>query len=119
MLDACDVLASPHVPLPGGEEFFGSPTKLFEYMAAARPIVASRLGQIGDVLEDGRTALLVAPGSVEELGQAILRLLRDRELRDRLAHGARQAAITHHSWDRSVGEVVRGYGELTSNGTVG
>jgi glycosyltransferase involved in cell wall biosynthesis len=115
-LDACDVLASPHVPLPGGEEFFGSPTKLFEYMAAARPIVASRLGQIGDVLDDGHTALLVTPGSVEELAQAILRLLTDARLSDRLARAARQAAIARHSWDRSATEIARGYGELMTNG---
>src|SRR6185369_1714640 len=53
LLDACDVLASPHVPLTDGSEFFGSPTKLFEYMALGKGIVVSRLGQIGDVLVDG------------------------------------------------------------------
>ncbi|HKQ51955.1 MAG TPA: glycosyltransferase, partial [Pyrinomonadaceae bacterium] len=45
LLDACDVLASPHVELADGSEFFGSPTKLFEYMAMGKSIVASRLGQ--------------------------------------------------------------------------
>ena len=64
MLDACDILASPHVPLADGSAFFGSPTKLFEYMAMGKGIVASRLGQIGDVLEDEKTALLVEPGNV-------------------------------------------------------
>jgi glycosyltransferase involved in cell wall biosynthesis len=119
LLDACDVLASPHVPLPEGEEFFGSPTKLFEYMAAAKPIVASRLGQIGDVLEDDCTGLLVTPGSVDELAQAISRLLRDGPLRDRLGSAAREAAIAHHSWDRTASEVVRGFGDLATNGAAG
>ena len=50
LLDACDILLSPHVPLADGSEFFGSPTKLFEYMAMGKGIVASRLGQIGEVL---------------------------------------------------------------------
>ena len=36
LLDACDILASPHVPLTDGSEFFGSPTKLFEYMAMGK-----------------------------------------------------------------------------------
>ena len=66
-LAACGLLASPHVPLRGGQPFFGSPTKVFEYMALARPIVASRLGQIGQVLQDGRTARLVTPGDPVEL----------------------------------------------------
>jgi glycosyltransferase involved in cell wall biosynthesis len=115
-LDACDILASPHVPLPAGEEFFGSPTKLFEYMAAAKPIVASRLGQIGDVLVDGETALLVPPGSVEELERGILLLLGDAQLRERLGRAAREAAIAHHSWDRNVAEIARAYGELMPTG---
>ena len=51
LLDACDILVSPHVPLDAGAEFFGSPTKLFEYMAMGKGIVASRLGQIGEVLQ--------------------------------------------------------------------
>jgi len=62
LLDACDILVAPHVPLADGSEFFGSPTKIFEYMAMGKGIVASRLGQIGEVLVDGETALLVEPG---------------------------------------------------------
>src|SRR5205807_10400464 len=83
LLDACDILVSPHVPLEDGSEFFGSPTKLFEYMAMGKGIVASRLGQISDVLEDESTALLVEPGNAAELTEAILRSSRSRELRER------------------------------------
>ena len=66
-LAACDILVSPHGRQADGGEFFGSPTKLFEYMAAGRPIVASAVGQIADVLEDERSALLVPPDDVEAL----------------------------------------------------
>jgi glycosyltransferase involved in cell wall biosynthesis len=115
-LDACDILASPHVPLPGGEEFFGSPTKLYEYMAAAKPIVASRLGQIGDVLEDGKTALLVTPGDVTELAAAILRLLADETLCDRIAQAARQLAAAKHTWDRRIADLVGSCHGLSRDG---
>ena len=54
LLDACDILVSPHVPLDARRGFFGSPTKLFEYMAMGKGIVASRLGQIGEVLQRRR-----------------------------------------------------------------
>nr|AGC09662.1 putative group 1 glycosyl transferase [uncultured bacterium] len=61
LLDACDILVSPHIPLADGSDFFGSPTKVFEYMAMGKGIVASRLGQIGEVLSHDQTALLVEP----------------------------------------------------------
>ena len=69
--DACDILLSPHVPMSDGSEFFGSPTKLFEYMAMGKAIVASRLGQIADVLDDEETALLIEPGDARKLAEAM------------------------------------------------
>ncbi|HKR01173.1 MAG TPA: glycosyltransferase family 4 protein [Pyrinomonadaceae bacterium] len=109
LLDACDVLASPHVPLEDGSAFFGSPTKLFEYMAMGRGIVASRLGQIGDVLEDEETALLVKPGDAQELSRAILRLVESPDLRERLGRAARREAIARHTWTHNAQRVLDAY----------
>jgi glycosyltransferase involved in cell wall biosynthesis len=109
MLDACDVLASPHVPLADGSPFFGSPTKLFEYMAMGKGIVASRLGQIGDVLEDEKTALLVEPGNARELSAAIQRLAHSRDLRERLGASAREAAIARYTWGHNAARVLEAY----------
>ena len=50
-LAAYDILVSPHVPNSDGAPFFGSPTKLFEYMTTGKGIVASNLDQIGEVLK--------------------------------------------------------------------
>ncbi|HEU5179330.1 MAG TPA: methyltransferase domain-containing protein [Candidatus Polarisedimenticolia bacterium] len=105
-LAACDLFVSPHVPNPDGSRFFGSPTKLFEYMATGRGIVASNLEQIGEILEDGRTALLVPPGSPEALAEGILRLLRDPDLAARLGDAARRQAIARHSWERNARSVL-------------
>ena len=109
LLDACDVLVSPHVPLEGGAEFFGSPTKLFEYMAMGKGIVASRLGQIAEVLQDGETALLVSPGSAEELSAAILRLAESRSLRESLGAAARSTAVANHTWTRNAQNILNAY----------
>jgi glycosyltransferase involved in cell wall biosynthesis len=106
LLDACDILLSPHVPLEDGSEFFGSPTKLFEYMAMGKGIIASRLGQIGDVLIDEQTALLVEPGNAKQLADAIVRLSGSRELRERLGAAARQAAINKHTWKHNAQRVL-------------
>jgi glycosyltransferase involved in cell wall biosynthesis len=111
-LDACDILASPHVPLPGGVEFFGSPTKLFEYMAAGKAIIASRLGQIGDVLEHGVTAWLAEPGDAAGLGDGLRALAAAPELRRELGANARRRAVERHSWQQNACRVVDAYAAL-------
>ncbi len=101
-LDASDILVSPHISMPDGSRFFGSPTKLFEYMAMGKGIVASRLDQIAEVLEHDQTALLVSPGSVEELAEAIMQLAMNPAKREALGAAARLAAVERHSWARNV-----------------
>jgi glycosyltransferase involved in cell wall biosynthesis len=109
LLDACDVLVSPHVPLAGGAEFFGSPTKLFEYMAMGKPIVASRLGQIADVLSHEKTGLLVEPGDARQLSNAIIRLTQSPQFREKLGAAARQSAIANHTWTRNAQIILDAY----------
>ncbi|HET6670005.1 MAG TPA: glycosyltransferase [Pyrinomonadaceae bacterium] len=111
LLDACDVLVSPHVPLAAGAEFFGSPTKLFEYLAMGKAIVASRLGQIGDVLSHEETALLVEPGNAQQLSGAIMRLIESPALRQTLGTGARQAAIANHTWISNAQNILDAYAD--------
>ncbi|XAL98211.1 glycosyltransferase family 4 protein [Phycisphaeraceae bacterium D3-23] len=105
-LAACDVLVSPHVPNPDGSAFFGSPTKLFEYLAMGRAVVASRLGQIGEVLVEGETALLVEPGDVDALAGALGRVIDDAPLRERLAQAGRVQAEREHTWHRHTQRIV-------------
>ncbi len=104
-LDACDILVSPHISLPG-RRFFGSPTKLFEYMAMGKAIVASRLDQLAQVLQHNQTAWLVEPGNIEELTSAITLLAGDPELRERLGRNARVAAMEKHSWPQNAQRVL-------------
>lgn len=108
-LAACDVLVSPHGRQADGGEFFGSPTKLFEYMAAGRPIVASAVGQIADVLQDEQSALLVPPDDPAALSQAIVRLVDDPCLRSRLGQSARQAAVERHTWRQNAERLLASF----------
>ena len=111
-LAAADVLVSPHGRQADGGEFFGSPTKLFEYMAAGRPIVASSVGQIADVLEDGVTALLVTPDDPAALAAAIVRLIDDGCLRAALARAARERAIELHTWQQNAERLLASLGGM-------
>lgn len=113
-LDACDILVAPHVPLSDGSDFFGSPTKLFEYMAMGKGIVASRLGQIGDVLQHEETALLVEPGNVNELAAAMRRLANSDELRQRLGKNTRRVATENYTWRHNARRVLQAYEELAA-----
>jgi glycosyltransferase involved in cell wall biosynthesis len=84
---------------------FSSPLKLFEYMAAGKPIVASSIGAIPEVITHDETGLLVEPGNVAELVGAISRLLNDRALAARLAKGAQRNARLY-TWDKRVARVL-------------
>ena len=82
----------------GMTERHTSPLKIFEAMAAGRPIVASDLPSSREVLSDGENALLVPPGDVSALAGALRRVLADGDLARRLA-GAAWDAAPRYSWD--------------------
>jgi glycosyltransferase involved in cell wall biosynthesis len=113
-LDAADMFVSPHVPMPDGRPFFGSPTKLFEYMAMGKAIVASRLDQLAEVLSDKETALLVPPGDAQALAGAIMLAASDPALRRRLGEGARQAALQRHTWAQNAARIWNAVEQSTS-----
>ncbi len=105
-LSACDILVSPHIPNPDGTPFFGSPTKLFEYMAMGKAIVASNLDQIGEILQHNETAWLVKPGDPEELSKGLLKLSKDPELRFRLGAAARCEVVDKYSWEAHTKRII-------------
>jgi glycosyltransferase involved in cell wall biosynthesis len=99
-LAAADVAVMPYSKLP--KEMWFSPLKMYEYMAAGKAIVASRAGQVAQVLTDGHTGVLVDLGDTRGFAQAILRLLQDQAERTRLGMNARRQAVEFHSWDQYV-----------------
>ena len=80
-------------------ERYTSPLKLFEYLALGLPIVASDLASIREVLQAGRTALLVPPGDVGALAVAMMRLAGDPVLSASLGSAAR-ALAGEYTWER-------------------
>lgn len=105
-LAASDILVSPQIPNPDGSPFFGSPTKLFEYMASGKAIVASNLDQMGQILLDDETALLTTPGSADEIADCIIRLANDAKLRMTLGENAREEAVKKYTWDIHVKKIL-------------
>jgi len=103
LLAAMDVAVAPY---PRLDDFYFSPLKVFEYMAAGCAIVASRIGQIPDILSDGHTALLTVPGDALDLAAKIRRLWSDADLRRRLGAAARQEAFLRHGWESRARAVL-------------
>jgi glycosyltransferase involved in cell wall biosynthesis len=110
-LAASDILLSPHVANADGTPFFGSPTKLFEYMAMGKAIVASDLDQIGEVLAEvggRRLAVLVPPGDEAALEHGIRSLADDPEERARLGAAARAEVLERYTWRHHVEAILAG-----------
>jgi glycosyltransferase involved in cell wall biosynthesis len=94
-LAALDVAVLPYPALDG---FAFSPLKLYEYLAAGVPVVASDVGQVRDVLEDGRWGTLVPPGDTAALAEALRSATGSPDATVRAAE-ARRHTLVHHSWD--------------------
>lgn len=105
-LSICDILVAPHVPNPDGTAFFGSPTKLFEYMSMGKGIVASDLYQIGQIIEHNRTGLLVTPGNVESLMLGIKELVDNSQKRSSLGMNARDEVLNKYTWKIHTEKIV-------------
>jgi glycosyltransferase involved in cell wall biosynthesis len=104
LLTSMDVAVAPAPPLPG---FYFSPLKLYEYMAAGRPIVAAGVGQIAEVVIDGVNGLLYRPGDVGALTASLDCLRREPSLRDRIGAAARRTVEASHSWDQTIDRILR------------
>jgi glycosyltransferase involved in cell wall biosynthesis len=87
----------------------GLGTSLLDAMSASRAIVASRTGGIPEVVEEGRTGLLVPPRDSRALADAITRLLADNELRTRMGEAGLARVRERFSVDRMVEETVAAY----------
>ena len=85
-------------PYPPQADFYFSPLKVYEYMAAGLPVVASRIGQIADAIRDGESGLLCPPGDAENIAYALGRLAADAALRTRLGAEARRQVLAQRTW---------------------
>jgi glycosyltransferase involved in cell wall biosynthesis len=101
-LAAMDVAVAPYLPVP---DFYFSPLKLYEYMAAGLAVVASAAGEITSLVRDGQTGLLCPPGDAAALSGALSRMASDPALRIRLGAAAREEAA-RHTWEENARAVV-------------
>jgi glycosyltransferase involved in cell wall biosynthesis len=95
--------------LPDTNEY-GSPMKLFEYLAMARPVVAPDYGPVHDVLDDGDTGLIFTRRDAAALADRLATLITDRERARALGMRGREALLTQRTWLHNVDTVLAGMG---------
>lgn len=134
-LAASDILVSPHVPNADGSRFFGSPTKLFEYMAMGKAIIASDLEQIGEILknslrsdelprgepneQEATLSVLCRPGDVSSLLNAIKFLTQESAWRAKLGRNARDRVLTDYTWEHHTQAIMTRLNDILDARTVG
>ena len=127
---ASDIFVSPHVRNADGSAFFGSPTKLFEYLAMGRPVIASNIEQIGQIMEDcpkvgeiseetvsperNQCGILVNAGEAEELCMSIHFLIENPEWRCMAGKNARHLAISRYTWKQHVRTILKAVTDISS-----
>jgi glycogen synthase len=99
------------VACPSRREGFG--VTCLEAMACGKPVVASAVGGLRDLVLDGETGVLVPPRDPAALRAALERLLGDRELRCRLGAAARERAGAQFSWGRVVDATLKAYADAS------
>lgn len=121
LLQACDLFVSPHDSHMVDSRFFGSPTKVFDYMACGKAIVASDLEQIGEVLSPAlrmnangfpqdvpnARSILCRPGDLDQFVEAVTFALSNPDVAQQLGQNSKQAITSVYSWDQHVGRVAR------------
>jgi glycosyltransferase involved in cell wall biosynthesis len=90
------------------------PTRLGDYLAAGKPIVASAVGEVKRVLEQEKAGLLANPNDVHSFAEKVSSLLNDKALQVILGKNARRAAVERYSWERIIDKLEAIYNGILS-----
>ncbi|GEO94948.1 glycosyltransferase family 4 protein [Kocuria turfanensis] len=106
LLAGCAVAVAPYPATADAEDQYFSPLKIYEYAAAALPVVASRVGQVPAAVQDGVTGLLVAPSDPAALARAIDALVADPGRRRAMGRAGRRDAVARRSWTAVLDDIL-------------
>jgi len=80
--------------------------KVFEYWAMGKAVIAPQVAPVLEVMRDGETGLLIAPGDAPAMAQRIIALAADEPLRARLAEAGRRRVLASHTWERNAAKIL-------------
>jgi glycosyltransferase involved in cell wall biosynthesis len=105
-------IAAMDVALMPDSNFYGSPIKIFEYMALGKSVIAPALGPLQEVITDGIDGILLPPGDKQALSDAIVRLARDESTRQAVGRKAKETVLAKHTWKRNAERTAEILGRL-------
>lgn len=95
-----------------------SPIKIYEYLACEKPVVASDIVGVGDLLRKTGAGISVEPENSHELSKAIVKLLKSKKLREKIGKKGRQKVIKMFSWEDAAKKTVEVCKEALKNSTM-
>jgi glycosyltransferase involved in cell wall biosynthesis len=98
---------------PGGNNERATSVKLFESMAAARPVVIRPIGDMPEILHSSQSGLVVRTGDPDELADALAELAADPAKREALGRSGREAVVATYSWEPEAAKIEALYRKLT------
>lgn len=104
-LDVMDICVLPD------SNNYGSPVKIFEYMAMGKPVLAPDLDTVTDIIADKVNGILFRPKDYTALGKAIELLLGNKELYAKISLAAKEKILTHHLWSNNVEKILETYAQ--------
>jgi phosphatidylinositol alpha-1,6-mannosyltransferase len=111
------VLMSRESPSKGGAEGFG--IVCLEAAACEKPVVAGRSGGLVDAVEDGVTGILVDPEDPAAVAEALIAVLSDSALAERMGQAGRERVLTRFTWEKVIGDARRVFEEAVGKGSRG
>ena len=89
-----------------------SPLKIFEYMAAGKPIICSDMPVLREVLQDGENAILVPPDSIADWVISLKKLRADGSLRKKIGNASLKKFLSHYMWKKRAENILSALGKL-------
>jgi glycosyltransferase involved in cell wall biosynthesis len=101
-INAADIMVAPYNP--NRDELrrrygIGSPIKIFEYMACGKPLVTTDLELITNIVQNGKTGLIVPPGDIKKLAESLIKLIKNPKKAQIMGQRARSTVEYRYSWE--------------------
>ena len=104
-INVSDICVAPFIR-ERNEKIGLSPLKIYEYLACEKPVVASNIRGVGNLLESSNSGISVIPDNPNELAKAIIKLLNDKQLREQMGKNGREMVVNNYSWENTAKKTI-------------